>query len=59
MRVPVADRVKKHREQRKALGERRISAFIDPETLSSVDAYAQHHGLTKEETIRLALRQLA
>jgi hypothetical protein len=58
MRTSVAHRVRKYRAQRKAQGERRISAFVDPETLSSVDAYAQSHGLTKEETIRLALRKL-
>ena len=49
---------KEYRAQRKAQGERRISAFVDTETLSFVDAYAQSHGLTKEETVRLALRQL-
>ncbi len=59
MRTPVAHRVRKHREQRIAQGERRISAFVDSETLSFMDAYAQRHGLTKEETVRLALRQLA
>jgi len=47
-----------HREQRMAQGQRRISAFVDSETLSFMDAYARRHGLTKEETVRLALRQL-
>ena len=57
MRTPVANRVRKHREQRMAQGKRRIAAFVDLEILSFVDAYAQHHGLTKEETVRLFLRQ--
>ena len=58
MGTPVANRVKKHREQRLAQGARRIAAYVDPETLSFVKAYAQRHGLTQEEAIRLALRQL-
>ena len=57
MKTPVAHRVRKYREQRLAQGQRRISAFIDTDILSSVDAYAQRHGLTKEETVRLFLRQ--
>jgi len=57
MKTPVAHRVRKHREQRLAQGQRRISAFVDTDILSFVDAYAQHHGLTKEETVRLFLRQ--
>src|SRR4051812_35520048 len=38
MRTPVAHRVRKHRDQRMAQGERRISAFVDSETLSFMDA---------------------
>jgi hypothetical protein len=58
MGTPAVERVRKHREIRKARGEQRISAYVDAESFAILDAFARRHGLTREQAVSLALRQL-